>query len=169
MVTQTWRTVVCCTGVSVIHTAMAGISFPTTSHQQILLQELSQRFNRNGKGELGCRVIFQVGCCNGYMALNSGANPHDTAAASMGRIGNADTGQGPSKERVTRINHGHRLLRCGHDQFNGGSKLVECSRCPAAPEKSDSCCSEQRRAPPVPRSAVPRGPAGRKSRRPPTF
>jgi hypothetical protein len=42
----------------------------------------------------------------------------------MARIGDADTGEGTPKERMTRIDDGDRLL-WGDDQVNWGSELIE--------------------------------------------
>src|SRR2546421_5780025 len=102
MVTNSWRTAVCCACVSVVQTVIGlirrgrvscgsadlasgdrivigGVSFPTTRHQQIFLQELLQRFDRNGKGVEGGGIIFQIGRGDGDMSFHSGTNPDGTA------------------------------------------------------------------------------------------
>jgi hypothetical protein len=68
------------------------------------------------------------------MSFNGGTNPDDATATTMARMGDANTGQGSSKERMTRIDYRDSLL-WRHDQVNRGSELVGFSLCQAVPEK----------------------------------
>jgi hypothetical protein len=112
---------------------MGGISIPGTCYQQKLLEQLLQRFERNGKGIQGRGIIFQSGCGDGDMPFYGGANPEDATTTAMARIGDANTGQGSPEEGMTRIDHGDRLLR-GYYQVNRGSELIGVCQRPAGPE-----------------------------------
>src|SRR5216684_3065907 len=115
---------------------MGGISIPGTCYQQKLLEQLLQRCERNGK-RIQCRgIIFQTGCCDGNMSFHGGANPDNATTTAMARIGDANTGQGSPKERMTRIDHCDRLLR-SYYQANRGSELIKVSPSPDFPPGSD--------------------------------
>ena len=108
---------------------MGGISIPGTCYQQKLLEQLLQRCERNGKGIQGRGIIFQIGCGDGDMPFHGGANPDNATTTAMARIGDANTGQGSPKERMTRIDHRDSLLR-SYYQVNRGSELIEVSQVP---------------------------------------
>ena len=63
---------------------MGGISIPGTCCQQKLLEQLLQRFERNGKRVQRCGIIFEVGCYDGNMSFHGGANPEDATTTTMG-------------------------------------------------------------------------------------
>ncbi len=103
---------------------MGGISIPGTCYQQKLLEQLLQRFERNGKRIQGRGIIFQIGCGDGNVPFHCGANPDNATTTAMARIGDANTGQGSPKERMTRIDYRNSLLR-SYYQVNRGSELIE--------------------------------------------
>src|SRR5947208_5557843 len=102
---------------------MGGISIPGTCYQQQLLEQVLQRCERNGKGIQGRGIIFQIGCGDGNMPFHGGANPDNATTTAMARIGDANTGQGSPKERMTRIDHCDSLLR-SYYQVNRGSEVI---------------------------------------------
>jgi hypothetical protein len=114
---------------------MGGISIPGTYYQQKLLEQLLQRFERNGKGIQGRGIIFQIGCGDGNMPFHGGTNPDNATPTAMAPIGDANTGQGSPKERMTRIDHGDRLLRSDY-QVNRGSEVIRVCQRPAGPRQS---------------------------------
>jgi hypothetical protein len=71
----------------------------------------------------GRGIIFQIGCGNGNVPFHCGANPDNATTTAMARIGDANTGQGSPKERMTRIDHRDSLLRSDY-QANRGSELI---------------------------------------------
>ena len=113
---------------------MGGISIPGTCYQQKLLEQLLQRFERNGKGIQGRGIIFQIGCGDGDMPFHGGANPDNATTTAMARIGDANTGQGSPKEWMTRIDHRDRLLR-SYYQVNRGNELIRVSLSPDCQSK----------------------------------
>ena len=67
----------------------------------------------------------------GYYGATIPVEASANEAVSFGFDRDVDLGQmleRAFKERMTRINHRHRLLRRWHDQVNGGSELVGFSR-----------------------------------------
>src|SRR6266436_4272308 len=64
-------------------------------------------------------------CANGNMSFDGWTNPDNATATTIGAIGDSNTWQRSPKERVPRINHGHRLLG-GHDQIDSGRELIGC-------------------------------------------
>ena len=80
------------------------------SRTRELIQELSERIERNGKGVERRGIKFQMGRRDWHMSLNGGANPNNAAATAMTAIGDAKTGECAPKERVARIDHRHRLF-----------------------------------------------------------
>jgi hypothetical protein len=75
----------------------------------------------------GRGIIFQIGCGNGNVPFHCGANPDNATTTAMARIGDANTGQGSPKERMTRIDHRDSLLRSDY-QVNRGSELIRVSQ-----------------------------------------
>lgn len=57
------------------------------------------------------------------MPFDRWTNPDNATATVIGAIGDSNTWQRSPKERVSRINHRHRLFG-SHYQIDGGSKLV---------------------------------------------
>src|SRR6266567_6552797 len=115
--------------------SMSEISIPGICYQQKLLEQLLQRFERNGKRIQGRGIIFQIGCGDGNMPFHCGANPEDATPTAMARIGDANTGQGSPKERMTRIDNRNSLLR-SYYQVNRGSELIRVSQPRDCPQQS---------------------------------
>jgi len=71
--------------------SMSGISIAGICYQQKLLEQLLQRFERNGKRVQRCGIIFEVGCGDGNMSFHGGANPEDATTTAMARVRDANT------------------------------------------------------------------------------
>jgi hypothetical protein len=71
---------------------MSEISIPGICYQQKLLEQLLQRFERNGKRVQSGGIIFEVGCCDGNVPFYGGANPEDATTTTMTRVRDTNTG-----------------------------------------------------------------------------